>query len=135
MATKPKAPVDEEAHFRIDDLMRSHGDMKKGMEGMPQALMALMGAEIDKRVASAIEKYKRGDKQEDQKFYTDMIERYEKREDESAPLLKALSDVVANLKVLSEVAANLKSVNAPKKRTGKVKLPSGGTVEMQITEH
>jgi len=62
-----KEPRAEEAHYRIDELTQAHNNHASALEALPHALLAIFGTEVDKRIATAMDKYKREDKADDMK--------------------------------------------------------------------
>ena len=68
-----KEPRAEEAHYRIDDMEEAHKGHTMALEALPHAMLAIMGTEIDKRIAAAMDKYKREDKADDRKLIRELL--------------------------------------------------------------
>jgi signal transduction histidine kinase len=107
MATKP---VDEEAHFRIDDLTRQLTDRDSAAEAVMEALQ-MVHAQVQKDIEDLREVVKEVQRMNDIRQF-------------GAAFMK----LAASLETISQ------SMATPKSRSGVVKLPSGD-VTMHIQEH
>jgi hypothetical protein len=86
---KAPSPELEDLHLRLDDHAKRMDDMTKAGEGLPHALLAMMGQEIDKRIKTAMEQFERKDKTEDRKMIRDMFgELFKQYEDQELEVTK-----------------------------------------------